>query len=298
MKRYSTIMSVLVTLALPVAGTCADAPKAPEKADTKVEAVTAPKAAEKADAKTDAAVKAPEKAASKVEAIQKSMSKSSHSMMMGGAAPAEAGGAEVNTNPTGKVVETMEGGGYTYANLEVTGGTKTWVAYPVLETRVGDTLSFQGCMPMNNFQSKTLNRKFDTILFCNAPEVKGAAAKPAAKEAKKAAPGEKIKVEKASGANAYTVEEIFAKRGALNGKQVVVRGQVVKVANGIMNKNWLHLQDGTGDTKKKTNDLVVTTTENAEEGDVITVSGTLAKDKDFGGGYKYTAIIEKGSVKK
>ncbi|MBJ6799489.1 DNA-binding protein [Geomonas propionica] len=292
MKRYSTIMSVLVTLALPVAGTCADAPKAPEKADAKVEAVAAPKAVEKADA----AAQAPEKAESKAEAIQKSMSKSGHSMMMGGAAPAEAGAPEVNTNPTGKVVETMEGGGYTYANLEVAGGTKTWVAYPVLETRVGDTLSFQGCMPMTKFQSKTLNRTFETILFCNAPEVKGAA-KPA-KEAKKAAPGEKIKVEKATGANAYTVEEIFAKRGSLNGKQVLVRGQVVKTATGIMNKNWLHLQDGTGDAKKKTNDLVVTTNDNAEEGDVITVSGTLAKDKDFGGGYKYTAIIEKGSVKK
>lgn len=291
MKRYSTIMSVLVTLALPVAGTCADAPMAPEKADAKVEAVAAPKAAEKADAK------APEKAESKAEAIQKSMSKSGHSMM-GGAAPADAGAAPVNTDPTGKVVETMEGGGYTYANLEVAGGTKTWVAYPVLETRVGDTLAFKGCMPMNNFQSKTLNRKFDTILFCNAPEVGNKNAAKPAKEAKKAAPGEKIKVEKASGANAYTVEEIFTKRGTLNGKQVLVRGQVVKVASGIMNKNWLHLQDGTGNDKKKTNDLVVTTTDNAEEGDIITVSGTLAKDKDFGGGYKYTAIIEKGSVTK
>ncbi|MBU5635740.1 DNA-binding protein [Geomonas sp. Red69] len=284
MMRYSTIMSVLVTLALPVAGTCADAPKAPEKADAKVEAVAAPKA--------------PEKAESKVDAITKSMSKSDHSMMMGGSAPAGAGAAEINPNPTGKVVETMVGGGYTYANLEVAGGTKTWVAYPVLETRVGDTLSFQGCMPMTNFQSKTLKRTFDTILFCNAPKIKGGAAKPAAKEAKKAAPGEKIKVEKATGANAYTVEEIFAKCGSLNGKQIEVRGQVVKVASGIMSKNWLHLQDGTGNDKKKTNDLVVTTTDNAEEGDVITVSGILAKDKDFGGGYKYTAIIEKGSVKK
>ncbi|WP_224984654.1 DNA-binding protein [Geomonas agri] len=290
MKRYSTMMSVLVTLALPVAGSCADIPKAPEKADTKVEAV-APKAA---DAKADAAAKAPEKAESKVEAIKKSMSTSGHSMMMGGTAPAAAG----DTNPVGKVIETMASGGYTYANLEVADGTKTWVAYPVLETRVGDTLSFKGCMPMGKFQSKTLNRTFDSILFCNAPEVKGAAAKSAAKEAKKATPGEKIKVEKATGANAYTVEEIFAKSGSLNGKQVVVRGQVVKVASGIMNKNWLHLQDGTGNDKKKTNDLVVTTTDNAEEGDVITVSGTLAKDKDFGGGYKYTAIIEKGSVKK
>lgn len=282
MKRYSTIMSVLVTLALPVAGTCADAPKAPEKADTKVEAATAPGASESM--------------AQKAEAITKSMQKSGHSMMMAGT-PAP-GTPEANPNPAGKVVETMNAGGYTYANLE-SNGTKTWVAYPVLETRVGESLSFHNCMPMTNFQSKTLNRKFDSILFCNAPDVAATApAKPAQKEAKKAAPGDPIKVEKANGANAYTVEEIFSKRAALDGKQVVVRGQVVKVAASIMNRNWVHLQDGTGSDSKKTNDLVVTTNDNAEEGDIITVTGTLAKDKDFGGGYRYNAIIEKGIVMK
>lgn len=280
MKRYSTIMSVLVTLALPVAGTCADAPKAPEKADTKVEAATA----------------ASEAMAQKAEAISKSMQKNGHSMMMAGT-PAP-GTPEANPNPAGKVVETMNAGGYTYANLE-SNGTKTWVAYPVLETRVGENISFHNCMPMTNFQSKTLNRKFDSIMFCNAPDVAAtAAAKPAQKEAKKAAPGDKIKVEKANGANAYTVEEIFSKRASLDGKQVVVRGQVVKVAASIMNRNWVHLQDGTGSDSKKTNDLVVTTNDNAEEGDIITVTGTLAKDKDFGGGYRYTAIIEKGIVMK
>jgi Rieske Fe-S protein len=265
MKRYSTIMSVLLTLALPVAGSCADAPKAPEK-------------------QSDASV----------EAIKKSMSKSKMSQMMGGSVPA-AGSAE--TNPSGKVVETMAGGGYTYANLEMN-GKKTWVAFSNVETRVGDTLSFRGCMEMTNFESKALSRKFDSILFCGEPEIqtKTAAAKQSPGSA--AAPGAKIKVEKASGANAYTVAEIFAKRGTLNGKQVVVRGQVVKVSSGIMNKNWIHLQDGSGNEKQKTNDLVVTTDQLAAEGDVVTVSGTLAKDKDFGSGYKYNVIIEKGSVKK
>jgi len=151
---------------------------------------------------------------------------------------------------------------------------------------------------------KALNRKFDAILFCGQPEIKSkAAAKPVAKKSPgsggaAAAPGGKIQVAKASGANAYTVAEIFAKRVALNGKQVVVQGQVVKVSSGIMSKNWIHLQDGTGDDKKKTHDLVVTSSDLPAMGAVVTVSGTLAKDKDFGGGYKYSVIIEKGSVKK
>jgi hypothetical protein len=272
MKRYSTIMSVLLTLALPVAGSCADAPKAPEKADVNV------------------------------EAIKNSMTKS-HSMM--GGSPTAADGAELN--PTGRVIETMDGGGYTYVNLEKD-GKKTWVTFPTLETRVGETLSFRGCMEMPNFQSKALNRKFDTILFCSAPVIqpKAAGTKGSPIAAKKS-PGsngavsaatQKIKVDKASGANAYTIDEIFAKRVALNGKQVMVRGQVVKVSSGIMGKNWIHLQDGSGNEKQKTHDLVVTSNDVPEVGDVVTVSGTLAKDKDFGGGYKYSVIIEKGSVKK
>jgi len=271
MKRYSTIMSVLLTLALPVAGRCADAPKTAEKSDASV------------------------------EAIKKDMSKTGHSKMMGGSTSSATGG---ELNPSGKVVETLNGGGYTYASLEKD-GKKTWVAYSTLETRIGETLSFRGCMEMPEFQSKALNRKFDMILFCGQPEVQsdGTAAKPAPKKS----PGSggaaasslgKIKVEKASGANAYTIAEIFAKRGPLNGKQVVVKGQVVKVSAGIMGKNWIHLQDGSGNEKKKTHDLVVTSSELPATGDLITVSGTLAKDKDFGGGYKYEVIIEKGSVKK
>jgi hypothetical protein len=179
------------------------------------------------------------------------------------------------------------------------------VAFPTLETRVGETLSFSGCMEMPNFQSKTLNRKFDTILFCGAPEVKAATKIVKPLEAKKSpgsegavTSGQKIKVEKAAGANAYTVSEIFAKRSTLSGKQVVVKGQVVKISTGIMDKNWIHLQDGTGDEKKKTHDLVITTLDTADVGDVVTISGKLTKDKDFGGGYKYNAIIENGSVKK
>jgi hypothetical protein len=270
MKRYSTIMSVLLTLALPIAGNGADAPKPADKADASVEAI-------KAD-----------------------MAKSKDSMGMGGASAAAAGSTD--TSPNGKVVETMDGGGYTYAQLEKD-GKKTWVAYTTRETHVGENLAFRSCLLMSDFQSTALKRKFEEILFCDPPAKPSVAAKSVTGKKSPgsggaAAAAGKIKVEKAEGANAYTVAEIFAKRGSLNGKQVVVKGKVVKVASGIMNRTWIHLQDGSGSDKQKNHDLVVTSTESAEIGDVVTVSGTLAKDKDFGSGYKYDVIIEKGSVKK
>ena len=106
-----------------------------------------------------------------------------------------------------------------------------------------------------------------------------------------------IKVEKAKGADAYTVSETYEKAGKLDKKTVVVRGKVVKVSKGIMGKNWVHLRDGSGDSGKGTNNLVVTTQDDPKVGDVVTAKGILYKDKDFGAGYKYKVIVEEATVK-
>jgi len=109
-------------------------------------------------------------------------------------------------------------------------------------------------------------------------------------------PSAELKIEKAKGANAYTVAELFTKSKELNTKKVKVKGQVVKVSPGIMGKNWLHIQDGTGDAAQNTHDLVVTTSGEAEKGAIVTVEGVLAADKDFGFGYKYNVIVEDVTV--
>ncbi len=65
---------------------------------------------------------------------------------------------------SGKVVETMNSGGYTYVLIE-SGGKKTWVAGPQTTVKVGQQVTCQPGMVMTNFTSKTLNRTFDTIIF-------------------------------------------------------------------------------------------------------------------------------------
>ncbi len=64
----------------------------------------------------------------------------------------------------GTVLETMNSGGYTYVRLDV-GGSEVWAAGPTTQLAVGDTVSVSTSMPMQNFQSKTLNRTFDKIYF-------------------------------------------------------------------------------------------------------------------------------------
>lgn len=90
------------------------------------------------------------------------------------------------------------------------------------------------------------------------------------------------------------VEEVFAKKDALNGRKITVKGEVVKFNGGIMGKNWVHIKDGSG--KPGTNDLTATTQDTAKIGDKVIVTGTLAVGKDFGGGYMYDAIIEDASI--
>ena len=109
-------------------------------------------------------------------------------------------------------------------------------------------------------------------------------------------PAAKVKVDKATGSNSYTVGDVFTQAQELNGKTVRVRGQVVKNSRMIMGKNWLHLQDGSGDAAKKQHDLVVTTLADAAEGDIVTVEGIVAAERDFGAGYSYPVLIENAKV--
>lgn len=210
---------------------------------------------------------------------------------------------------SGKVLQTMDSGGYTYIHLQKKNGENVWVAIAATNVRTGSQISFKGGMEMVNFESKTLKRTFDKIIFADGiasdSSAKGKEVDPAKEKgpspgSKGAAAGKdaKISVTKATGPNAYSVQEAFANSAKLNKKKVVIKGKVVKVSAQIMGKNWIHIQDGTGSAKDSNHNLVCTSKDMADVGDVVTISGTLAKDKDFGGGYKYAVIVEDATVKK
>jgi hypothetical protein len=69
---------------------------------------------------------------------------------------------------SGKVVETMDSGRYTYVCLEKQ-HKKIWVAVYKMKVVVGQVISFKPGIEMVNFQSTTLNRKFDKIYFSEGP---------------------------------------------------------------------------------------------------------------------------------
>lgn len=210
---------------------------------------------------------------------------------------------------SGKILQTMNNAGYTYMQIQKKDGGKVWVAVTETAVKVGDKVAVQGGMEMRNFESKGLNRTFDSIIFSEGlatPELpKGAKSSGSSKDMKTqgskaavSAKDAKISVPKATGNNAYTVQEAYANSAKLNKKQVTIRGKAVKVSDAIMGKNWIHIQDGSGSQAAGDHNLVCTSASTVDVGDVITVTGTLAKDRDFGMGYKYKVIIENATIKK
>jgi hypothetical protein len=107
-----------------------------------------------------------------------------------------------------------------------------------------------------------------------------------------------VKVPKATGPDAQTVAEIIAKKTALNSKPVLVRGKVVKYTPGVMGKNWIHLQDGSGSAADGTNDVLVTTKDETKIGAVVVARGTVRTDVDLGSGYFYKVLVDEAKLQK
>jgi len=204
----------------------------------------------------------------------------------------------------GKVLEVKDVDSYTYLRLKTKDG-ETWAAVNRSSVKIGSDVAIGNATVMDNFESKTLNKKFDRIVFgtlvtADASPVAAPGGNMAAMHAGMAKPVEikSIKVAKATGPDARTVAEIIAKRADLKGKAVVVRGQVVKFTPGVMGKNWVHLRDGSGTSAAGTDDVVVTTLDETKIGDVVLVRGVVATDRDLGSGYTYKVLIEEAKLSK
>ena len=208
---------------------------------------------------------------------------------------------------SGKVLERIDASPYCYLRIQTARG-EVWAAVPEAKIEKGTEVTIANPMLMANFESKTLNRTFAEVFFGTLAPAGGAAA-PAAAPATPAggaapmgtpppAPMEVGKVDKATGADARTVAEVWAQKGSLKGKAVTIRGKVVKYNPGVMGKNWMHLQDGSGEAGKGTHDITVTSQDPVAKGDVVTVKGVVRLDKDFGAGYTYVVIVEEAKVVK
>ena len=208
----------------------------------------------------------------------------------------------------GIITETMDASGYTYAAVQTDDKKSVWTAGPQTALKLGTVVDLKSSTVMHNFNSKTLNRTFDRILFVSSFGNVGGAPSPhpayaAAHSTPNASKSSQAPTTKSSLGSAstdaqsglHTVAALHT-NPALSGREVLVKGKVVKFNAGIMGKNWLHLQDGTGNAAQKTNDLTVTTQATVTVGSIITVRAKVSTNKDFGAGYSYPVILEDAAV--
>ena len=74
------------------------------------------------------------------------------------------------TGHKGKVLQVIDAGSYTYLEVQEK-GQKLWVAALKAKVSKGETVEFPDSKPMENFQSKSLNKTFDKIIFADSLKV-------------------------------------------------------------------------------------------------------------------------------
>ena len=209
---------------------------------------------------------------------------------------------------SGTVLEAMDAAGYTYVRLETAEG-ELWAASNQFEVAAGDRVVLPLETPMRDFHSDSLDRDFELIYFASFIVPEGEAPElPAAAGERELPPGHPPldAFAMASGAGAppamgapsggITLAELWQRTAELAGTRVTVQGRVVKYNEAILGRNWFHLQDGSGELEKGTNDITVTGTDTVSVGDVIVATGTVAIDRDFGAGYTYTVRLEDAEI--
>lgn len=255
-------------------------------------------------------------------------------------ADAQPGAAASAANGTiqGKVLERLDAPpDYSYLRLKTAGG-ETWAAVPRTEVAVGTDVTVVGAMPMNGFESKTLNRKFDLVYFGN---LQGAAAAPAGAGAGAMgsrmgggmggamggmpggmppagmpggqAPTDMAAQHRAAAAGPADVGDVKVPKASgadartvseVWAQRTALNEKSVTIRGKVVKVNGGIMGRNWihlrdgSGTAGKDNDLTITSSDQVAVGDVVVAKGTVRADKDFGAGYAYPVIVEDAKVTK
>ncbi len=196
------------------------------------------------------------------------------------------------------ILQYSPGSKYLYA--EVREGDRTyWIAVRNQEIEEGSTYLYNEALLKTEFESKEQDRVYDTLYMVTAliPKDHGI---PAASShgTSKAGISENLEenkgqdhTEKAASIGKVALADLFAKPEQYEGKVIEVSGTCTKVSNGIMGRNWVHINDG-----QTERDLVVTLQDDVLKGETLTIEGIVKLNLDLGSGYTYDIILEKGII--
>ena len=190
------------------------------------------------------------------------------------------------------VKEVIQTSNYTYLNVEEHDKT-FWIAVVSRESKPGNILYYTKAYEMNNFESRELKRTFPSVFFVDDPTdtmVNTQSQDNKSMTAQKPTISKWSEISVVTPTGGITIADLYKNPGNYSGKPVTIRGIVTKFNPQIMNKNWVHIQDGTDFEGKF--DLTVTTMDSLFVGKTATFKGVITVNKDFGSGYFYDVIME------
>ena len=185
--------------------------------------------------------------------------------------------------------EILESDSYSYVKVNE-GEDEYWIATIKGSYTLDESYTYSNGLYKTDYFSTEFNRSFDRIyLVSNLKPVNSA--KPAASSVNELVdiePKSPISAADYEREGSVKIKDLIANAEKYANKQIQITAKVVKVNSAIMNRNWLHLKDGSFDDF----DLVATTQEGIPSGDIVTIRGMLVLNRDFGAGYSYDLIVE------
>lgn len=177
-----------------------------------------------------------------------------------------------------------------------------WIAIRKQQVNVSETYFYKKALLKTNFESKEHNKVFDKIYLVTSLVQSNHGNSAGALTQHTPDDGHNHATEtKNTTSNKVTQQEGSIKIADLvkdpktyEGKIVQISGKCVKVNPNIMNRNWIHIKDGTKDDF----DLVITSESFVPEGTEVTMKAIVVLNKDFGAGYQYDLILENGTIVK
>jgi hypothetical protein len=193
------------------------------------------------------------------------------------------------------VQEVLQANSYTYIKA-TENDQEIWMAILKNDIDVGKKYYYDQAMEMKNFASKDLDRTFESIYFLEGlyenptDFTKSGVQAPndAMHGSKSTSEKQDISIQKEEGVK--SINYLYDNKEDLNSQKVIVKGVVTKYNPNIMNKNWVHIQDGTGD--ENSFDLTITTKDEVKVGAIVKFEGTVVINQDFGHGYEYDLLLQ------
>jgi hypothetical protein len=183
-----------------------------------------------------------------------------------------------------------------YVYLKVTEGNEHyWIATMKQPVKIGEKYYFKGGLLKTNFESAEYNRVFEKVYLVSSLVAENHGNENTSTN-KTGSWKDNIKtispsnLGKTDTPNPVKIAELVKDPKKYDGKTILISGECVKVNSHIMGRNWIHLNDGTNSGF----DLVITSNDNVQAGSVVSMTGTVVLNKDFGAGYRYDIILENG----